>query len=184
MWDIIFKDRVGERPLEMQKALTFHEVMHPDIGNMAKKISQKFSESQRGAGKTVYRTHGLLSRFLGTFPESVPFSSWHTYMSENMRISAPSTWQDRAHSTNSSGSSKSSAGKFARVWQPGYVFPIQLLPESHKCGWVWCLRVLLEFCPQLWAIISIMWLQCMTSPSPKTTGLTFLFKTWYESKCW
>lgn len=75
MWDIIFKDRVGERPIEMQKALTFHEVMHPDIGNMAKKISQKFSESQRGAGKTVYRTHALLSRFLGTFTESVPFSS-------------------------------------------------------------------------------------------------------------
>lgn len=43
MRDIVFKDHMGERPLEDSD---FLEVLHPDIGNIAKKISQMFPESQ------------------------------------------------------------------------------------------------------------------------------------------
>lgn len=87
MWDIVFKDHNGRKAPRNAGGSDFHEVMQPDIGNMAKKISQSSRKVRRDAGKTVYRIHMLLSRFLGTFPESVLFHHY-IHVIEHVEISS------------------------------------------------------------------------------------------------
>lgn len=47
MWDIVFKDHNERKAPRNAEGSDFLEVLHPDIGNVAKKISQTFLEKSQ-----------------------------------------------------------------------------------------------------------------------------------------